>query len=242
MSTSLDDKMQFKKIIETRVRQLGDWFQNFNLNGVQTAPYHPLGDYPSVKWQRFSQAIPNDLTGKTVLDIGSNAGFYSFEMKKRGATRVLGIDTDEKYLRQAEFVREILNLDVEFRQMSVYEVATLKQKFDLVLFLGVLYHLRHPLLALDLIREHVCRDLFVIQSMLRGSPEIFPVQPNYSFWEREIFLNASYPRLFFIEQQYAGDPTNWWIPNQACLEAMLRSAGFEPLSQPEEEVYICRTA
>lgn len=81
--------------ILTRAEALGPWFHNMNLGGVQTAPEHFLGDYPACKWDRFQHAIPADLTGKTVLDIGCNAGFYSMEMKRRGAARVLAIDFDE---------------------------------------------------------------------------------------------------------------------------------------------------
>ena len=84
--------------IEERARALGPWFHNMELRGVRTAPEHFLGDYPRVKWQRFQDALPADLTGKTVLDIGCNAGFYSMEMKRRGAARVLGLDFDEDYL------------------------------------------------------------------------------------------------------------------------------------------------
>ena len=91
-------------------------------------------------------------------------------MKRRGAARVLAVDTDDAYLRQARFAAQVVGVDIEFAQLSVYDVAALAERFDLVLFLGVLYHLRHPLLALDLIREHVVRDLFVCQSMQRGSP------------------------------------------------------------------------
>jgi tRNA (mo5U34)-methyltransferase len=150
--------------IRERVAALGPWFHNLNLNGVKTAPDHFLGDYPAVKWRHFANAIPADLSGKAVLDIGCNAGFYSLEMKRRGAARVLAIDYDEGYLRQARFAAEVSGLDIEFAQLSVYDVGALGERFDLVLFLGVLYHLRHPLLALDLIREHVVGDFFVCQS------------------------------------------------------------------------------
>src|SRR3954452_21144524 len=92
--------------IRTRIDALGPWFHNLDLNGVPTAPSHFLGDYPRVKWQRFSGAIPSDLSGLSVLDIGCNAGFYSIEMKRRGASRVLGIDSDDEYLRQARFAAE----------------------------------------------------------------------------------------------------------------------------------------
>src|SRR5437868_7908666 len=134
--------------IERKVQALGPWFHNLDLNGVRTAPSHFLGDYPAVKWQHFANDIPRDLTGKSVLDIGCNAGFYSLEMKRRGAARVLGLDYDEEYLAQARFAAEVSGFNIEFRRTSVYDVAALGEKFDVVLFLGVLYHLRHPLLAL----------------------------------------------------------------------------------------------
>lgn len=225
--------------IEQGVRGLGDWFQNIDLRGIFTAPHHFLGDYPTIKWRRFANAIPQDLRGKSVLDIGCNAGFYCFEMKRRGAERVVGIDSDEAYLAQARFAAEVLGESVEFRNLSVYDVARLGETFDVVLFMGVLYHLRHPLLALDLIHEHVAADLLVFQSMLRGSADLIGLRDDYDFRETEIFDSPEFPRMFFVEEYYAGDPTNWWIPNRACAEAMLRSSGFHIQSHPEEEVFIC---
>lgn len=228
--------------IRERVAALGPWFHNLDLDGVSTAPGHFLGDYPAVKWKRFADAIPADLTGRTVLDIGCNAGFYSTEMKRRGAARVLGIDSDEDYLAQARFAAEVKGMDIEFRRMSVYDVGAIGETFDVVLFLGVLYHLRHPLLALDLIRAHVARDILVFQSMQRGSAEVESLAEDYDFWRTDVFDRPGYPKLHFVEQRYAGDPTNWWIPNRACMEAMLRSAGFAITAHPEDEVYICRRA
>jgi tRNA (mo5U34)-methyltransferase len=226
--------------IRERVEALGPWFHNIDLRGVRTAPSHFLGDYPAAKWRRFADAIPRDLAGNTVLDIGCNGGFYSIEMKRRGADRVLGIDYDNDYLEQARFAAEVNGLDIEFRRMSVYDIGVLEERFDLVLFMGVFYHLRHPLLAVDLIHEHVARDLLVFQSMQRGSREADEVQENYDFWETAHFDAPGYPKLHFIERRYADDPTNWWIPNRACVEAMLRSAGFTIAAHPEDEVYVCR--
>jgi tRNA (mo5U34)-methyltransferase len=178
-----------------------------------------------------------------VLDIGCNAGFYSFEMKRRGAGRVVGIDSEELYLSQARFAAEVYGYDdVEFRNLSVYDVARLGEKFDFVIFMGVLYHLRHPLLALDLLHEHVVGDLLLFQSMQRGTEEVVEPGPNRDFWETELFDEPGYPKLHFVEHRYADDPTNWWVPNRACSEAMLRSAGFEVLEHPEPEVYLCRRA
>ncbi|HEX2727843.1 MAG TPA: TIGR04290 family methyltransferase [Beijerinckiaceae bacterium] len=229
-----------KDDIRRRAEALGPWFHNIELNGVWTAPNHFLGDYPAVKWRSFANAIPQDLTGKSVLDIGCNGGFYSIEMKKRGAQRVLGIDFDDEYLAQARFAAEVTRLDIEFRKLSVYDVGALGERFDAVLFMGVLYHLRHPLLALDLIHEHVAKDLFVFQSMQRGSSEVEEVPENPTFWQTGQFDEPGYPKLHFIEKRYADDPTNWWVPNRACAEAMLRSAGFDIVEHPEDEVYVCR--
>lgn len=226
--------------IEQRVRELGEWFHNMNLGGVQTAPYHFLGDYPNIKWKGFAHAIAEDLRGKTVLDIGCNAGFYSIEMKRRGADRVVGIDSDAQYLDQARFAAEVSGADIEFRQMSVYEVADLREQFDVVLFLGVLYHLRHPLLALDLLHEHVVRETLVFQSMQRGSARVREFARDYPFSEYAIFYDSTFPQMYFVEHKYSGDPTNWWIPNRACVEGMLRSSGFRIVDHPEPEVYICK--
>jgi tRNA (mo5U34)-methyltransferase len=221
---------------------LGEWFHNIDLGGVQTAPRHALGDFPAKVWQHFQTMVPADLTGRSVLDIGCNGGFYSIEMKRRGAERVLGIDADPRYLAQARFAAEALGLDIEYRELSVYDVGSLGERFDLVLFMGVLYHLRHPLLALDLLREHVVGDLLVFQSMQRGAREIEPVATDYDFEAEAHFARPGYPKLHFIEHRYAGDPTNWWVPNRACAEAMLRNAGFEILQNPDRETYLCRAA
>jgi tRNA (mo5U34)-methyltransferase len=226
--------------IRRRVRDLGQWFHNLDLRGVQTAPDHFLGDYPGLKWRKFASAIPADLRGRTVLDVGCNAGFYSIEMKRRGAERVVGIDFDEKYLAQARFAAEVCEAEVEFRLLSVYDVALLGARFDIVLFMGVLYHLRHPLLALDLLHEHAVGETLVCQSMLRGSHRVAEVEADYPFGRTDIFAREGFPSAYFIERSYSNDPTNWWIPNRACMEAMLRSSGFEITSHPEAEVFICR--
>jgi tRNA (mo5U34)-methyltransferase len=225
--------------LRRRISALGTWFHNMDLAGVATSPNHFLGDYPRVKWKRFSHAISADLSGRTVLDIGCNGGFYSLEMKRRGADRVVGIDTDLRYLAQARLASQVTGLEIELRQLSVYDVEELGRQFDVVLFMGVLYHLRHPLLALDLIREYVAHDLFVFQSIQRGNSDILPLKSDYPFEETTIFERTDFPRLHFIEGRYANDPTNWWFPNRACVEAMLRNAGFVIRNHPEEEVYIC---
>lgn len=228
------------EMLARQIAALGPWFHNLRIDGVPTAPDHFLGDYPAFKWAGFKHVVPDDLTGMSVLDIGCNAGFYAMEMKRRGADRVVGIDSDPRYLAQARFAAEHAGLDITFEQKSVYQVDQLQERFDLVIFMGVFYHLRHPLLALDLIHEHVAGDLLLFQSMQRGSGDVTAVKEDYDFSEWGIFDDPDFPRLAFIEHRYAGDPTNWFVPNRAAVEAMLRSAGFAIEANPEREVYLCR--
>jgi len=226
--------------LEKQIQELGPWFQNIAIAGVETAPDHFLGNYPAFKWEGFRHIVPDDLGGRSVLDIGCNAGFYSIEMKRRNAGRVVGIDADPRYLAQARFVAEQSALDIEFREMSVYDIGKLKERFDLVIFMGVFYHLRHPLLALDLIHEHVADDMLLFQSLQRGDERTQTLEEDYPFSEWAVFENPTYPKLFFVEDRYAADPTNWFIPNKAAVEAILRSAGFIIERNPEREVYLCR--
>ncbi|MDQ3032161.1 MAG: TIGR04290 family methyltransferase [Myxococcota bacterium] len=242
MQTTVSRARMSRGEIERRVADLGPWFHNLDLDGVPTAPEHFLGDYPRLKFRAFADALPSDMRGKSVLDVGCNAGFYSFEMKRRGARKVVGIDSDPRYLAQARFAAEVTGLDVELRELSVYEVGALGEKFDLVIFMGVLYHLRHPLLALDLLHEHVVGDTMLFQSLQRGSSDVLPLAEDYPFRETDVFDDPRYPKLHFVEKKYSRDQTNWWIPNRACVEAMLRSTGFEISQHPEQEVYLCRHA
>jgi tRNA (mo5U34)-methyltransferase len=237
--------------LRERVAALAPWFHNIDLgHGITTAPDHFLGDYPAFKFSEFGHCLPGDLTGKSVLDIGCNAGFYSMEMKRRGAARVVGIDSDERYLAQARLASEALGHrdDVEFRKLSVYDVAELGERFDLVIFMGVLYHLRHPLLALDLIREHVAGDLMLFQTMQQGSKDVADVPEDHPFyvpgtWDPPAYFDdPAYPKMHFIERRFAGDWTNWWAPNRAGSEAMLRAAGFAIEAHPQNDVYLCRVA
>ncbi|MBX9758469.1 MAG: TIGR04290 family methyltransferase [Beijerinckiaceae bacterium] len=226
--------------LQARIDALAPWFHNMELGGCWTAPRHPLGNYPASHWRYFQHAIPEDLSGKSVLDIGCNGGFYSIEMKRRGARRVVAADFDERYLAQAKLAAQAIGVELEFRKLSVYDVASLGERFDIVLFMGVLYHLRHPLLALDLIHEHVAGDLLIFHSLLRGGAQTIHVEDDYPFSESDVFGREGFPVMHFIEKSYAGDPTNWWIPNRACVEAMLRSAGFDILAHPDSVVYVCR--
>jgi tRNA (mo5U34)-methyltransferase len=226
---------------DAEIAALGPWFHNLHLpDGRQTAPDHALGDFPAFKWRQLAPALPADLSGWRALDIGCNAGFYSCELAARDA-EVLAIDHDERYLRQAEWARRKLGLEkrVELRRMSVYELVRLEDCFDLVLFLGVLYHLRHPLLALDIVAERTER-LLALQTLTAPGEEVVTPPPDLGIDERDRLREPGWPAMAFIERSLAEDPTNWWAPTHACVEAMLRSAGLEVVERPGHELYVCR--
>src|SRR5690606_23826719 len=126
-----------------------------------------------------------------VLDIGCNAGFYSLKLHERGAA-VTGIEHDPRYLAQARFAAEVLSADIEYLEMDVYDIDQLGREFDYVLFMGVFYHLRYPLYALDRVVPLV-RERMVFQSMVRGSTRVVETRPDYPIEERGIFEQEGFP-------------------------------------------------
>jgi tRNA (mo5U34)-methyltransferase len=149
--------------------------------------------------------IPYDLSGKRVLDIGAWDGFFSFEMEKRGA-EVVAIDCwDNERFR---LMRSMLNSRVDYRIYDMYELTPVTVgKFDIVIFFGVLYHLKHPLLALErvcaLTTDLACVDTFVSDD------------------------DSATPRMEFYEHAELGGQTDNWVgPNVPCLMAFCRTAGF----------------
>lgn len=225
--------------IEKEIENLSPWFHNIHLpGGQQTAPDHFIGDFPSFKWEKIKKSIPEDLSGWKVLDIGCNAGFYSIELAKRGA-EVVGIDLDDHYLKQAEWVADQFGLDdrITYKKMQVYDLAHSDEKFDMVWFMGVFYHLRYPMLALDIISQKVKKTL-VFQTLSMPGVEEMDLPEDIEFNKREAMHEKAYPKLAFIENKLAGDPTNWWAPNHQGIISMLRSCGFKINACPEDETYI----
>jgi tRNA (mo5U34)-methyltransferase len=224
---------------DAEVARLGPWFHNLHLpDGTQTAPDHPLGDFPRFKWEQLAGFLADDLRGLTVLDIGCNAGFYSFALARRGAA-VLGIDHDPHYLRQARWAAEKLGLSdsVRFEHRTVYDLRRFRDHFDVILFMGVMYHLRYPLLALDLVANRL-GGLLVFQTLtMPGQQKIEPL-PDISLEQRDQLLEPGWPLMAFVEHRMAGDPTNWWLANEAAVEAMLRSAGLRVTGRPGHEIWL----
>ena len=219
--------------IEEDIERLGPWFQNLHLpDGSQTAPHHPLGDYPLFKWNAVAPHLPASLDGWEVLDIGCNAGFYCFELASRGA-HVTGIDREPLYLTQAEWAARRFGLQdrIEFKQMQIYDLARTREVFDLVLFMGLFYHLRYPLLGLDIVSQKLGK-LLLFQTLTMPGSDVYTETAGLE-------IQPGWPKMAFFEHDFARDRTNWWAPNHSCVEAMLRSSGLQVLAQPGHEIYIC---
>lgn len=236
-SYTMAEKIDIRESIE----QMAPWFHNIHLpDGNQTAPDHFLGDFPAFKWQQIKNNIPDDLTGKTALDIGCNAGFYSLELAKRGA-EVTAIDLDTSYLKQAEWVIDQFGLEnkITLKQQQVYDLAHEDQIYDIVWFMGVFYHLRYPLLALDILATKT-REILVFQTLTMPGSDVFEPGEDYDLNDRNQILQEGWPKMAFIEKKFNDDPTNWWFANKSCILAMLRTCGFKVFEQPGDEVYLCR--
>jgi len=228
------------KEIQDEINQLGPWFHNIHLpDGTQTFPDHFLGDFPTFKWRNIQNSIPADLSGWKVLDIGCNAGFYAIELAKRGA-EVLAIDLDDHYLKQGRWVARQFGLEnrITFKKMQVYDLAHIDEAFDMVWFMGVFYHLRYPMLALDIVSQKV-KQLLVFQTLSIPGQEELTVPEDIPFNSREVMKAPGYPVMAFIEKSLMGDYTNWWAPSHQCVISMLRSCGFKVSSMPEDETYLC---
>ncbi|HTS46365.1 MAG TPA: methyltransferase domain-containing protein [Bryobacteraceae bacterium] len=188
-----------------RFRRLG-WYHSIELPNGEVIQGHQSLEHQRLRLRQFP--IPDDLRGKRVLDIGAWDGWFSFEMEKRGASVVAVDATYNEKLLQA---REWLGSKIEYRVAEVCDLRPADMgTFDIVLFLGVLYHLKHPLLAL----ERVCalsRDLVCVESQVM----------------HDGFDPGAVPLMEFYEtNELGGQFDNWVGPNVACVMAMCRSAGF----------------
>ncbi|MEX0648090.1 MAG: TIGR04290 family methyltransferase [Balneolaceae bacterium] len=225
--------------VQDEVEGLAPWFHNLHLpDGIQTAPDHFLGDFPRFKWREIKDDIPEDLSGWNVLDVGCNAGFYSFKLAGRGAD-VTAIDLDPHYLKQARWAAGIYGLKdkIKFKELQVYDLARSADTYDLVWFMGVLYHLRYPVLGMDILARKV-RKILIFQTLSMPGNGIEIVSDDLPIDDREKMLNPGWPKAAFIEKKLAGDPTNWWAFNKAGIEALLRSCGMKITKKPSAEVYI----
>jgi len=171
--------------------------------------------------------VPDNLSGLTVLDVGCSDGFYSFESEKRGAARVLAVDNySSVYIDNPSgfnVAHESLQSRVEFLKSDLFDLdAQQIGQFDVVLFLGVLYHLRHPLLALERLAT-LCRRQLIVETVIAAIPAGRRTQLAAALSGYE---PPQHWMQFFPSEEVNHDPTTFWAPSFACAEAMLRSCGF----------------
>lgn len=233
--------------ILSELKRLAPWFHRIDLgNGLYSKTESVMGepvDHPYGPWQTIQKLLPRDLSGKTLLDVGCNAGFYAFEAKRRGAKRVLGVDGQRQHVRQGLFVRKVLDLDVEFRRLNVYELnARTVGQFDITLALGLLYHLKHPLLALENLYQ-ITKELLIIETAIMP-PERTPDSFVHPLGEEQMLLHS----LAFVENPAGAKEQvfNWFLPGVEALQAMLRSTGFDEVevveAKNERAIVVCRKA
>src|SRR5882762_2637470 len=233
--------------IQTELKRLEPWFHRIDLGGglftkTESVMGEPI-DHPLGPWQTIQKLLPSDLSGKTLLDVGCNAGFYAFETKRRGAKHVLGVDGQRQHVRQGLFVRKVLGLDVEFRRLNVYELnpRTVGQ-FDITLALGLLYHLKHPILALENLYQ-VTKELLIIETAIMP-PRHTPKSFAYSFGSAKTVLHP----LAYVENPPDAKEQvfNWFLPGVDALMALLRNTGFAEVElvevKDDRAVVVCRKA
>jgi tRNA (mo5U34)-methyltransferase len=232
--------------IISEIARLEPWFHCIDLgDGLQTKTKSAIGEpveHPAPTWERVKASVPKDLSGQSILDVGCNAGFYSIEMKRRGAARVLGIDSQRELIRQANFVRKVLGLDIEYRRMSVYDLDPRELgQFDVTLALGLIYHCKHLVLALEKLFL-VTRNLLILETAIYP-PEKVPDSFVYAEGGSEPTLH---PMAYIENQADAKEAVfNWFVPGTAALSALLKNIGFDevkifPGVQADRAVLACR--
>ena len=204
------------------------WYHRMYLgNGIYTFPPTLAGRV----WAMIKPVFPSDLKGASMLDVGCNAGYFSILAKLQGAGRVLGIESIDFFAEQAEYIRKVWEMNIEYRLMDAHEIHKIDEQFDLVMFTGILYHLKNPLQVLEDVGER-CRDAIIVET------EIIPENPRNMLIARtgplgkaKLSVTTKGFMKFHERDELNGDSSNWWVPDTECLLGMLRVAGFQYFSR-----------
>jgi tRNA (mo5U34)-methyltransferase len=204
--------------LKAQIEKEAYWFHRIELSSDLVTP--GWSDPKKDKLPYFG--LPDDMCGMRVLDIGCSEGFFSFEAERRGAKEVIAIDSRPDSVRRFNVCRNALDSKATAYLTNVYDLSARSfGTFDLVMFFGVLYHLRHPLLALEKIYD-ICSGTLLLQTAnfenpLLGSAAAAQFHP---------FGIRSGP-----PDKPTWDPSVFWIPNAACVRDMLRHVGFSHVAE-----------
>ena len=200
-------KEEIKKYLE----QNNTWYHTMNINGIQTKNTRTSSQYQM--W--ISQVIPDDLTGKNILDVGCADGFYSFLCEQRNANRILAIDYEgfdiqkkmsesekEININNFELHKKFLDSKVEYRNLDVYDIDLINETFDFVLFFGVYYHLENLISALKKIYS-VVNDSILLAGHI---------------------LESENPIMYYYDTSQTRDNPNWFSPIVASPQCLINIA------------------
>jgi tRNA (mo5U34)-methyltransferase len=240
--------MMTREEILAGVEKLRPWFHQIDLGGgiltkTQSAVGEPV-DHPRPTWEHVRTHLPEDLSGRSLLDVGCNAGFYCFEAARRGAARVVGVDAQRHLVRQARFVGRALRLPgVAFEKLSVYDLdpAAMGGQFDVALALGLVYHCKHLVLALERLFR-VTRSLLILETAVFP-----PTRSPGSFAHPVGGMESVLHPLGYVENPPGMKEAiyNWFLPSPEALRALLLNVGFDevethPGAGPERAIVVAR--
>jgi tRNA (mo5U34)-methyltransferase len=210
------------------IARSGYWYQNLYLgNGIWTMAGRA---HHEDVWALFDKVLPASFGGLSVLDVATNAGYFALQAKLRGARHVVGTEFLDMYVEQAETIRKIWGVDIDYRKMDVHDTLKLDQTFDIIVFAGILYHLKNPLQVIEDLGK-MCTDAILLET------EFIPDDPRNCVVVRQGVPATLQPMhkgfMKFLETtELNGDPSNWWVPDMECVMGMLRTAGFIHISRP----------
>jgi tRNA (mo5U34)-methyltransferase len=213
--------MEFNDWILSQINTEKYWFHRIDLNQQITTP--GWSDAKIDKLPYFG--LPSDMSGMRVLDIGHAEGFFSFEAERRGAAEIVGIDNYPPMNHKFNLCKYAQNSKANSYMASVYDLDPKKfGTFDIVFFFGVLYHLRNPILALEKIAS-ICTGTILVQTAICSNTSEIPMAEFHPFG---LTIKAG--------DTTKTDPTCFWFPNTACVNAMLEHTGFKDIEQLSKDI------
>lgn len=212
-----------------KVRALGPWFHNIEVapgiftRDIAPAPGPQPKNHPVPRWEKVRDALPEDMTGMSVLDAGCSDGYFSIKIAERGASRVLAVDGAAEPIKRIDWVIEHFGLkNVESRVQMLDRTSARKLgKFDLVFAMAVFYHMRDPITGIEMLAS--LGDRLLLETI------VVPDRKDCYFKVKRPGGESGVPKL---------------IPSTACLEMLMRWAGYDKITQLTDDadsrpIYLC---